>query len=98
MQNSGVSTFTALVAAIVAYLIGFAHAVTGRHYRDWKAAAADAKKQRKGFYYGILRLAKYGAIIVLLAVVLVWSLIRGAGDEPPGPTPAPSKATPAKQR
>jgi hypothetical protein len=97
-MNSGVSTATAAVVAVVAYVIGYAHAVTRRALADWKSNKAGMREKRKLFFLGLWRLTWVGTIAVVLAAGLLFWLVRDVEDgnrrtplvPPRATTPSPS--------
>lgn len=97
-MNSGVSTVTAAVVAVVAYVIGYAHAVTRRALADWRTNKAGMREKRKLFFFGLWRLTWVGAIAVALAGGLLFWFVRDVADGNRDTPLLPARATPTPSR
>lgn len=92
MQHSGVSLFSAILGAIVAYFVGYGYAVVKRANKDYKFTKGAVPTMRKTFWSSVGTLVKASAVaLALLAVLAAW-VVRDVQDgrAPTSLVPAPS--------
>jgi hypothetical protein len=95
VRHSGVSILTAVIVAIVAYLVGFTHSWTRQAFSDWHARKNQMRTQRRLFFTGTWQLLQYGTAALLLAAFLILWVIRDERDGNRNTPLIPTKLRPA---
>jgi hypothetical protein len=93
-MNSSVSLLTAAVVGVVAYGLGYVHAVCKRAWIDYKVAKDAVPAARKNAWASIPAVLRFGVgAAVVAAVLLTWS-VRDVSDDTKTPL-VPAKAKPS---
>jgi ABC-type Fe3+ transport system permease subunit len=93
MQNSGVSLMTAVVTAVIVFLLGVAWASVKGSNKAYKTIKAGVKPARKIFWSNVGGVIKIGFwAVLLLTVLVVWQMhdVKTVDDSKPAPTPTSS--------
>jgi hypothetical protein len=94
MQNSSVSLVTAVVTAIIVFLLGVAWSSVRGANKAYKTIKAGVKPARKAFWGSVGGVLKVGFWAVVLLIALVaWQVhdVRTADDQKPAPSPSASR-------
>lgn len=93
MQNSSVSLMTAIVTAIIVFLLGIAWATVKGARKGYQTAKGGVGTARKTYWTAVGGIVKIGFWAVLLLVVLVvWQVhdLKTVNDTTPTPGPSVS--------
>ena len=94
MEHSGVSLFSAIVGAVVAYFIGYGYAVLKRANKDYRNTKALVPGLRKNLWSSFGAFLKAAAVgVVLLLALAAWVVRDVSGREASRPA-APASAAP----
>ena len=100
MQDSGLSTASLILGALLGFPLGFATAVMKRANKDYKVTKASVPGLRRSFWTSFRQVVKWGTVCIAIVGLLVVWVVRDVRDEPADTRPAGSptaKVTPARQ-
>lgn len=101
MEHSGVSLFSAVVGAVVAYSFGYGHAVLKRANKDYRATKALVPGMRRAVWSsfgGLVKVGALGAVIALaLAAWVVSDLRERDAADPAAPAASTAAVAPARR-
>lgn len=98
MQHSGLSLFSALVGAMVAYAVGYGHAVLKRASKDYKSTKALVPGIRKTMWTSLGNLIKASALGAILFLLLAAWVVRDVRDGSAPTSLVPTSSAPAAGR
>jgi cytochrome bd-type quinol oxidase subunit 2 len=93
MQNSTVSLMTAIVVAIVVFLLGVAWAAAKGARKNYQTIKGGVGPARKAYWAAVGGIVKIGVWVAVLLIALVaWQVndVRKAGHATPTPSPSVS--------
>lgn len=95
-MNSQVTLGAVLLGGVVGFIAGVGFAVTRRWFADLRDTKAKIPPLRKDAWSSVWSLAKVGAVVLTIVMVVGWWAYRDVTDD--GPTPLVPSRSPSATR